>query len=318
MKDQGGPEPEASRPGEPGCLHPSSFILHPFRDLQHSHAACLAITRRANSSFPLAFRVLPPAKRRAMTALYAFLRVTDDLADEPGDADAKRAALRDWREALDAALAGEPSHPVHPALVDAVRRFGVPVEHLLAVLDGVESDLQPVRFATFADLHPYLYRVASAVGLACLPIWGFRRGATAKDAHESAVAAGVAFQLTNVLRDLGEDLGNGRVYLPADELERFGCPPGAWRDPAHADAFRALMRFQVERARDYYRASEPLSGLLTADGRAIFGVMRRTYRGLLDAIEAKGYDVFTARVRTPKWRKAAALLGAWPTKWGWV
>lgn len=272
-----------------------------------SFAACRHITRRANSSFPLAFRLLPRAKRRAMDALYAFMRVTDDLADEPGDPAAKRAELAAWREALDASLVGKYSHPVFPALAHTVHAFGIPPRYLHDVIDGVETDIEPVRFRSFAELYPYCYRVASAVGLACVRVWGVR--GSFDDAHEPAESAGIAFQLTNILRDLGEDLSRGRVYLPTDE-----CPPEEWRGPAFAER----MRFQVGRARDFYRRSEPLTRMLTPDGAAIFGVMSGTYRALLDEIEARGYDVFTRRVRVPRRRKAAALARGWLTKWGWA
>jgi phytoene synthase len=159
--------------------------------------------------------------------LYAFCRATDDLADEPGDPAAKRAALARWRARLDAALAGDYSHRLHAALAHAVRTFDIPPAYLHDVIDGVESDLGPVRIETFAELHRYCYRVASAVGLACLPVWGLRTGTNPEQARGPAEAAGVAFQLTNILRDLGEDRSRGRVYLPRDELERFDCPPEA-------------------------------------------------------------------------------------------
>ncbi len=286
-------------------------VLSPHPPALHSSLAyCRRLTRRANSSFPLAFRVLPPAKRDAMTALYAFFRATDDLADEPG---AKRAAVRAWRDRLGDALAGRYSHRVHAALHHAVTTFDIPPEHLFAVLDGVEMDLEPVRFATFADLEPYCYRVASAVGLACLPVWGVRGDATAP-----AVAAGIAFQLTNILRDVGEDLGRGRVYLPADDIARFGVPPEKWADPAHRDAVRRLLRFQADRAHDFYRRAEPLDGLLSPDGRAVYGVMRGVYQRLLREIERADFDVIGRRVRVPKRAKVALLLSAWPRKWGWV
>ena len=252
--------------------------------LAASYRHCREITRRARSSFPLAFRLLPPPGRRAMDALYAFMRVSDDLADDPG---ADAAALAGWRAALADALAGRYSHPVHPALHDAVARFAVPPRFLFDVLDGVEADLAPVHFATFADLYPYCYRVASAVGLACVRVWGLRPGATWADADGPAEAAGIAFQLTNILRDLGEDAARGRVYLPADELAAFRVDPRTWSP--HSPAFQELMRFQVGRARDYYRRSDPLDDLLTADGRAIFRVMSRTYRALLDEIERRRY-----------------------------
>jgi len=283
-----------------------------------SFAYCRHLTRAARSSFPLAFRLLPPHKRRAMDALYAFSRVTDDLADAPGELAAKREALLRWRAALADALAGRYSHPIHPALHNTARRFAVPPDYLYAIIDGVETDLEPVRFATFADLYPYCYRVASAVGLACVRVWGLRPGVSFAEVDPPAEAAGIAFQLTNILRDLGEDAARGRVYLPADELKRFGCEPETWSVPGSAAPFREMIRFQVERARDYYRRAEPLDRLLSADGRAIFRVMAGTYRALLEAIERRGYDVFTARVRVPRWRKGLLFLSAWPVKWGLV
>lgn len=283
---------------------PPSFLL------------CRRITAAARSNFPLAFRLLPPHKRRAMDALYAFMRVTDDLTDEPGEPAAKRPVLHSWRAGLAAALDGRYTHPIHPALHDTVRQFAIPPRFLLDVIDGVELDLAPLRFASFAELYPYCYRVASAVGLACLRVWGLRPGATWEDADRPAEAAGVAFQLTNVLRDLGDDLARGRVYLPEEDLERFGCPPAVWADPAKAGAFAELLRFEVNRARAFYRRAEPLNHLLTADGRAIFGVMAGTYRALLEEIAHRGPAILTSRARLPRWRKAAIFLAAWPVKWG--
>jgi phytoene synthase len=175
-----------------------------------------------------------------------------------------------------------------------------------------------VRFATFADLYAYCYRVASAVGLACVRVWGLRPGATFEQADVPAEAAGIAFQLTNILRDLGEDFARGRVYLPADELERAGCPPEVWRDPHTAPRVRELVRAQAGRAREYYRRSEPLAGLLSAEGRGIFRVMGGTYRRLLEEVDRAGGDVVARRVRVPRWRKGLVLLGGWAAKWGWV
>lgn len=291
-------------------------IQHSALSTQHSYAACHAITAGANSSFPIAFRLLSPARRRAMDALYAYMRATDDLADEPGEVDEKRAKLAAWRAGLTAALGDAYSHPIHPALVDTVRRYGVPPRFLFDAIDGMETDLDRVRMASFADLYPYCYRVASAVGLACVRIWGLRPGVSFEGADPPAEAAGIAFQLTNILRDLGEDLSRDRVYLPADELAAFDCPPERWRDPAHADRFRALMRFQVARARDYYRKGAALAPLLAPDGRAIFGMMSASYSRLLDEIERAGYDVFARRVRVAKWRKAAGYASGWLVKWG--
>jgi phytoene synthase len=314
-------------PDKCGARAPApSFTLRP-SSLRVSFAACHEITTEANSSFPVAFRLLSPARRRAMDALYAYMRVTDDLADEPSGHEhgrcgagaeiaEKRRKLAAWRGGLTAALAGSFAHPIHPALVDTVRRYAIPVRFLYDAIDGMETDTGPVRMASFAELYPYCYRVASAVGLACVRVWGARPGATDADTDPGAEAAGIAFQLTNILRDLGEDRARDRVYLPADELARFDCPPDRWRDPVHAARFRELMRFQVARARDYYRRGSALAPLLTADGRAIFHVMCGAYSRLLDEIEHLGYDVFTRRVRVPKWRKAAVCGSGWLVKWG--
>jgi phytoene synthase len=241
-----------------------------------------------------------------MTALYAFFRATDDLADDPGATPDKLAV---WRGRLADALAGRPSHRVHAALTAAVDRFGIPPGYLFDVIDGVASDLRPVRFATFAELEPYCYRVASAVGLACLPVWGVRGDATGP-----ATAAGIAFQLTNVLRDVGEDLQRGRVYLPLDDLAAFAAPPETWA--ADPDRFARLLRFQADRARAFYRRAEPLAGLLSPDGRAVYGVMGGVYRRLLAEVERAGPAVLHRRVRVPKPVKLRLLLAAWPRKWG--
>ncbi|MBX9584128.1 MAG: phytoene/squalene synthase family protein [Gemmataceae bacterium] len=282
-----------------------------------SYRYCRHVTQSAGSSFPVAFRLLPAARRRAMDALYAFLRVTDDLADAPGDPAAKRPELARWRAALGDALAGRYAHPVHPALHDTVRRHDIPPRYLYDVLDGVEADLAPVRFATFADLEPYCYRVASAVGLACVRVWGLRPGVRWADAEPPAVAAGIAFQLTNIVRDLAEDAARGRVYLPADELARFGCRPGEWADPAAAGSARELVRFQAVRARDYYRRAAGLDRLLTDPGRAIFGVMRGTYQALLDEVERRAAaGTFAGRARVSRRRKGLIFLRAWPVRWG--
>jgi phytoene synthase len=284
--------------------------------LADSFAACRTITARANSSFPFAFRLLAPPQRRAMDALYAFLRVTDDLADEPGEISTKRAALAAWRTEFLAALDGRSTHAMHPALVDTVRRYRIPGQFLLDVLDGVASDLEPTRFATFDELYPYCYRVAAAVGLACIRIWGLRSGARYEQADVPAEAAGIAFQLTNILRDLGEDLARGRVYLPLDELA--DCLPDSWRDPALAPAVREMINRQAKRARDYYRRSNELDSLLSPPGRGIFHVMSGSYRRLLDEVEHAGPDVLVRRVRVPRWRKGLILLGGLAARGGWI
>jgi len=276
-----------------------------------SYSWCHRLTRRTAKNFYWSFQVLPRDQRRAMDALYAFMRVTDDLADEDGDIAVKRAQLIQWREVLDRALHGDYSHPLHPALHDTVERYRISPQYFHAVIDGVEMDLEPVTFATFDELYNYCYRVASAVGLACIHIWGFED----ESAQKYAEAAGIAFQLTNILRDLGEDLARGRIYLPREEIERFASPPEKWctRD----ESFKRLMRFQIERARGYYRDAERLVPLLSRSGRAVFQVMTRIYGRLLDEIEARKFDVFGERVRLSRWHKLRSLLLAFPVRWGW-
>lgn len=282
-----------------------------------SRAYCRGVARRAGSSFPLAFRLLPAPKRDAMTALYAFMRVTDDLADEPGEVAVKRLALKEWRRALcDAVEAGRPTHPCHAALAAAVARHAIPVCHLVEVIDGVEMDLEPLAFRQFGELRAYCHKVASAVGLACVPVWGLRPGFTVEEATPPAEAAGVAFQLTNILRDVAEDQERGRVYLPAEDLAAFGVSPESWRDAANREQFRELMRFQADRTRDYYDSARGLEPMLSREGRAIYGAMTRVYRGILAEIEARGFDVFAGRVRLSRGRKAWAVARALPVRWG--
>src|SRR5262249_34044205 len=173
--------------------------------LARSYAYCESVARREAGNFYHAFRVLPVPQRRAMCALYAFLRIADDLSDMDGPPAAKRSSLAEWRRGLHQCLSGEYGHPLHAAFHDTVRTSAIPREYLEAVLDGVEMDLTLVSYPTFADLRRYCYRVASAVGLACIHIWGFED----ERARTYAEDAGIAFQLTNILRDLGEDAARG-------------------------------------------------------------------------------------------------------------
>lgn len=281
--------------------------------LARSYHYCDRLARRQAANFYPAFRLLPREQRLAMCALYAFMRVADDLADEPGELTAQRAALANWRERFHESLAGRYSHALHPALHHTVTTYRIPPEYLFAVLDGVEMDLEPVRLATFPELYRYCYHVASAVGLACIHVWEFK----GEKAHEYAEAAGIAFQLTNILRDVAEDAERGRIYLPQEDLERFGCTPEQILHRNADEHFRALMKFEAERAYGYYEASRPLAGLLPPPGRAVFLTMSGIYRGLLDAIVRRDFDVFAGRVRLSKWRKLWLALRALPVCWGW-
>ncbi len=278
--------------------------------LIRSYRYCEVLTRREAGNFYPAFCVLPRQQRLSMCALYAFMRIADDLSDEPGPVALKRAGLARWRQGLDDALGGIYEHPSHAALADTVGRYNIPREYLAAVLDGVEMDLEPVRYQTFDALRTYCYRVASAVGLACIHIWGF----THPRAKTYAEDAGLAFQMTNILRDLGEDAACARVYLPAEDLARFGYSEEKLLHGTCDDSFRALMAFEVERTRGFYDASWPLMAQLRPPGRAVFSVMAKTYRGLLEAVASRPADVFTKRVRVSKWRKLLFILQALPVR----
>jgi 15-cis-phytoene synthase len=294
-----------------------------------SYRCCSRLSRRAHSSFHFAFYLLPPEKRRAMQVLYAFMRFTDDLADapvpaspcrEPLDAGAERAArLETWRD-LAAFYLGDPAAmsvraprdlsnvrderlsdgiTILPALQDCVRRFRIPSRFLTAILDGVRLDLQENRYRTFAELQEYCELVASAVGLACIHVWGFEgRGAPEQDAvFELARKVGIAYQLTNILRDLKEDAARDRVYLPLDDISAAGYSAEALLAGVVNPAFGKLMRMQIARAEDYYRAGRGLYARIMPDGRKIFGLMTATYHAILQEIAADPAAVFAKRIR---------------------
>jgi phytoene synthase len=277
-----------------------------------SYAYCERLAARAAGNFYHGFRLLPAGQRRAMCCLYAFLRIADDLSDDGGSVEARRSGLAWWREGLYACLAGDYRHPIHPALHHAVEEHHIPVRCLEEVLDGVGMDLEIASYATFDDLYGYCYRVASAVGLACIHVWGFHD----ETAPRAAEAAGVALQLTNILRDVAEDAARGRIYLPREDMDRFGIKPEDLRQGVRDDRFTALMRFEANRAYEYYQAALPLTAALAPPGRAIFLVILRTYRGLLDAIVRRDFDVFAGRIRLGRGYKLWLAARALPVRWG--
>lgn len=281
--------------------------------LGQSFAYCDHVARNKAANFYHAFRLLPLRQRQAMSALYSFLRVADDIADAPAPQEARRIGLAEWRRQLDLALAGQYTHPIHAALHETVRRHQIPQHYLHDAIDGVAMDLDIASYATFADLLPYCYRVASVVGLSCIHIWGFCDPL----ALQYAESAGIAFQLTNILRDLAEDAAQGRVYLPMEDFERFGYSREALQRGDTGPQFAALMGFETRRATDYYDRAEPLVDLLPPPGRAVFLVMLRTYRGLLEEIERRSYDVFHGRIRVSAWYKLWQVLRALPVRFGW-
>lgn len=285
--------------------------MNPSRDaIQQSYEACRRVSRAAGSNFFFCFLLLPRAKRRAMEALYAFMRHTDDLADNPRPTEQRAADLLQWRAAFDDGLNGRlDTDPLQqrfsllPAVVDTVRHFQIPEQHLRAAIDGVEMDLHKRRYETFDQLEQYCHRVASAVGLACVHIWGFRDRA----AFEPARKCGIAMQLTNILRDLREDARSDRVYLPLEDLRQcdYSCDrfiEDVIRGKADA-RFDRLMSLEIARAETYYREGAELMPWLAPDGRRIFGTMMSTYHALLEKIARRPRDVLSCRVRLSRPKK---------------
>lgn len=281
-------------------------------NLSASYALCRQFARQSASNFAWAFCLLPKRKRMAMYALYAFLRRTDDLGDNESPVDKRRAALDAWRISLDRALAGEFNDPLLPAVADTVRDFSIPPRHLHAVIDGVaidctEHDPQQPRFATTAELERYCELVASAVGMACIHIWGFHDTA----AIEPARQCGIAFQLTNILRDLRQDAADGRIYLPQEDFDRAGYTPAELRRGVVSARFIALMNLEIARADASYRLATELEKYLDPAAQRIFKTMLTTYRSLLDHIRSEPTAVLRKRVRLSRWHKLAIISRCW-------
>lgn len=269
-------------------------------ELEQSYALCQRLARRAASNFYFSFFLLPQKKRRAMWALYAYLRHVDDLADDISfDVPARKQALEVLREDLHVAMAGHTQNTILPALADTAVEYQIPLDYLTAVIDGVEMDLDGATFATFAELEAYCYRVASVVGLACIHIWGFRGPQAIAPARD----CGLAFQLTNILRDLKEDAVRGRVYLPREDLAQFGYSENDLYNGVINDRFENLMRFEIARAQRFYDSARALEPRLDRGGRRVFHAMRATYRALLQKISRDPARVFRQRVRLSRWEK---------------
>jgi phytoene synthase len=252
--------------------------------LEDSYAHCRAVAKKRARNFYYSFVLLDPDRKNAMCAVYAFMRYCDDLSDEPG---ATRNAMDRWRAALDDAFAGRPDgNPCWPAFLDSVARYRIPREYFHEMIEGVASDLTPRTIANFDELYRYCYQVASVVGLTTIHIFGY----TSPDALPLAEKCGIAFQLTNILRDVREDADLGRTYLPAEDLERFGVTAGDLKSARKSEAFGALMEFEIARARRYYRESAPLLGLVQPKARASLWALIAIYSGLLDRIGQSYYD----------------------------
>jgi 15-cis-phytoene synthase len=266
-------------------------------DLEASYAHCRQVARSQAKNFYYSFVLLDKPQRDAMCAIYTFMRFCDDLSDGPGAATAE--AMEQWRRELDAALAANyGANPCWPAFHDSVQRYRIPHEYFHDMIDGVSSDLEPRKIQTFEELYHYCYQVASVVGLTITHIFGFE----SPEALQLAEKCGVAFQLTNIIRDVKEDEDRGRSYLPKEDRDRF-------------PELRDLLAFEAGRARAYYSESQPLIGMVHPKSRASLWALIEIYRRLLDRIERSGYDVMRRRIRLSTPEKLmivarAALLGA--------
>jgi phytoene synthase len=267
---------------------------------------CQQKAAQSGSSFYYSFLFLPPERRRAITALYAFCREVDDIVDECSDTTIARTKLIWWRKEIASMLAGSPTHPVAHALQPHVVTYGLDGAHLNAIIDGMEMDLDQTRYLDFIALQRYCWHVAGVVGILSARIFGYSDPATLVYAEK----LGLAFQLTNIIRDVGEDARIGRIYLPIDELQQFGVTAADLLHARHGEAFVKLMQFQVQRAQSAYDTAFAL--LPKADRRAQRPglMMAAIYRALLNEIERDGYQVLDRRISLTPIRK---LWLAWRT-----
>ena len=275
--------------------------------LENSIAFCRRVTRRRARNFYYSFVLLRRAEHDAMCALYAFMRHCDDLSDDCPDTAQARTLIERWRSGLEAALAGAPpDHPVWPAFRHVVETYGIPHDYFRDMIDGVTSDLEPREFASFQDLYRYCYQVASVAGLSVIHILGFE----SPRAPELAEKCGVAFQLTNILRDVSEDAARGRVYFPTEDLARFGLSRTNILQGGSDGDLLGLMRFEAARAAAYYAESSEIVGLVHPRNQAALRALIEIYRRLLVKIESSGFEVRARRVSLSAWEKALIVARA--------
>lgn len=268
---------------------------------------CEVLTAQHSKTFHMASSLLPAEKRKAARALYAFCRVTDDIVDEPQTSlEERQAQLAAWQTQLMAQHCNQ-HDPVCLAWTDTQIKFNIPHGYAQQLIDGCARDIQQNRYATFADLAEYSYGVASTVGLMAMHIIGFE----GEEALPYAVRLGVALQLTNILRDIAEDWGNGRLYLPQDELAYYGLSEADIERGVVTDNWRAFMKYQIERNRRLYDESIIGIAMLNPDGRFAIAAAAQLYRAILDDIEARDYDVFSGRARVSTWGKVRRLPRIW-------
>ena len=287
---------------------------HPLQ-LRAAYGVCRHIARSAAKNFYYGFLALPARKRNALSAVYAFMRHADDISDDPSiPVEQRREKLTEWLNALRRVVEGERTDdPVLMALADTQKTFNIPLDLLEKLVQGTAMDLPKaegsgksgpaVHYETFDQLYDYCYHVASVVGLVCIRIFGYRDPRAEKLAEET----GVAFQLTNIIRDVKEDSQLGRVYLPSEDLHRFGVKASALTNGNAATSLRPVLEFEAQRAREYYRSAEELLPLIDDDSQPALWTLVEIYRRLLERIAARNYDVFSERVRLSAAEKVGLL-----------
>ena len=283
-------------------------VLNPVT-LEGSYRYCRDIARKRAKNFYYSFLLLEKPQRDAMCAIYAFMRYCDDLSDDPANSDRVKLSqtIALWRVELDRALAGKPGdNPLWPAFSDSVRRYAIPHRFFHEMIDGIMSDLQPQTIQTWEELYRYCYQVASVVGLTIIHVFGFR----SIRALLLAEKCGIAFQLTNILRDIREDAAIGRVYLPAEDLDRFGVTVEQLRSGTEDENFRRLMGFEGSRARSYYDESARLESMIEPKSRRSLWALRHIYLTLLGRLERSNYSVLSRRINVPTSSKLLLLLRA--------
>jgi phytoene synthase len=276
-------------------------------ELLASYKSAESVARSRARNFYYAFMVMPPHKRLAFCAVYAFMRYCDDISDGDSQTSSKREMLGQWRKKLDAVYTGDvQGNPILPAFKDAVNNFSIPAEYFHWIIDGAEMDLDSIRYETFQDLYRYCFNVASAVGLVCLQIFGFSE----TRAKEYAEQCGIAFQLTNILRDVKEDAAMGRIYLPAEDLRKFDYAPEELGRGVMDERFRKLMSFEAARARGYYANARKLLPLVEDSSRPALWAMIEIYERILNKIVKRRFDVFHGSIHLPKVEKLSIALRA--------
>lgn len=278
--------------------------------LSDAQEYCTNLTKQSGSNFYYSFFFLPKARREAMYTVYAFCKAVDSAVDEPPPGSDPKEELRRWRAELDQAYGGEPTWPLMISLAHHARQLSIPKTYFEELIKGVEMDLATTRYGTFEELSLYCYRVASIVGLICLHIFG----PTSAHAQDYAVDLGMAFQLTNILRDLGTDAAQGRIYLPQEDLIRYGYAEAELLGQKEDGRLRDLVCFEAQRARTYYaKAQAALACLPKKDRRAltVAEIMRAVYFRLLERIERPEHRVFGPRVRLSTSNRLAVAAGVW-------